>query len=344
MQQPQSGLTVQMRTEMRAYLRAQALEQALKQAQAQMQLRLWQQVREWEQARQVQRVQHAWPGLQVQQVQQVQLVQQALALAQALAQQREQVASVRAWAEAQAEADRVTYVEVLADLKLTDIIYSIEPNSRLHLAHELWPSCHKYRWFFQIIAPITRLPPELLHQILLVIVDNASDPPFVLMQVSKFWYTIVTGIWASLKLGTTTPRNAITSKLERNQWFLDVSVDTEIDRRDLTTSEGAYQAIFATIEATSRWRSFVVETFPAKADLPEHLVNRGLQQCSHPVMSRLRTFKIKRPCEMSPLLERLLRILGTTASGSQRSRCSKSELPGTHFPNFRVQGDMILPT
>ena len=32
-------------------------------------------------------------------------------------------------------------------------------------------------------------------------------------------------------------------------------------------------------------------------------------------MSRLRTFKIKHPCEMSPLLDRLLHTLGNTASG-----------------------------
>ena len=217
--------------------------------------------------------------------------------------------------QAEAEADRVAYGEVLADPILMDIIYSIKPDTLHHLARDLWRSCHKYWWFIQIIAPITRLPPELLQQILLMIIDNASDPPFILMRVSKLWYNIVTGIWASLKLGTTTPKNAITTKLERNQWHLDVLIDTEIDRGDLTASEGAYQAIFAAIEASSRWRSFVVETFPAQADLPEHRVNRGLQQCSDPVMSRLRTFKIKRPCEMSPLLERLLHILGTTASG-----------------------------
>ena len=181
------------------------------------------------------------------------------------------------------------------------IIYSIEPDSRHHLARYLWPSCHKYWWFIQIIAPITRLPSELLQQFLLIIIDNASDPPFVLMRVSKLWYNVVTGIWALLKLGTTTPKNAITRKLERNQWLLDVSVDTEIDCGDLTPSEGAYQAIFAAIEATSRWRTFIVKTFPAQTDLPEYLVNRGLQQSSDPVMSRLRTFKIKRPCKMSPL-------------------------------------------
>ena len=225
-------------------------------------------------------------------------------------------ACAQEWASAQEEAHTVTYGEVSADAKLMDVIYSIKPDHRHKLACELWPN---YWWLIQIIAPITRLPPELLQQILLIIIDNVTSntsySPLALLQVSKLWYTIVTGIWAPLKLGTTTPKNVITRKLERNPWLLDVLVDTAIDRGQFTPSEGAYQAIFATVEATSRWRSFVVETFPAQADLPEHLVTRGLQQYSDPVMSRLRTFKIKCPCEMSPLLERLLRILGTTASG-----------------------------
>ena len=211
-----------------------------------------------------------------------------------------------------------TYDEVLEDLKLKHIIDSIDPNHRRWLAHKLWSSSHsrqKYWWLIQIIAPITRLPPELLQQILLIIVDEPSDPPLALMRVCKNWYTTITGIWASFKLGTRTPKHAVTSKLERNQWLLDVVVDTEIDRGDFTPSEGAYEAIFAAIEATSRWRTFVVKTFPRQADLPEQIMNRGLQQCSNAVMSHLRTFKIKSACEMSPLLDRLLHILGTTANG-----------------------------
>ena len=96
---------------------------------------------------------------------------------------------------------------------------------------------------------------------------------------------------------------------------MDVLVDTEIDSGHSTPSEGPYQAIFAAMQVTSRWRTLVVETFPAKADLPEDLVNRGLQQCFDPVMSRLKTLTIKCHCEMSPLLDRLLRILGSTTSG-----------------------------
>jgi len=210
-----------------------------------------------------------------------------------------------------------TYADVLADSKLKDIIYSIEPDHRHALASHLYYDSHtiqKYWWLIQIITPVTRLPPELLQQVLLFIIDEASDSPLALMLVCKHWHAIVTGIWASLNLGTTTPMDAVTTKLKRNQWVLDVVVDTEIDRGHSTPSEGAYQAIFAAIEATDRWRSFVVETFPPQADLPEHLVNSGLQQCSGAAMNRIRTFRFKSPCEMSPLLDRLLCILGKSAS------------------------------
>jgi len=121
-------------------------------------------------------------------------------------------------------------------------------------------------------------------------------------------------MWASLKLGSTTPKHAATTKLEKNQWFLDVLVDTEIDRGHFIPSEGAYQAIFAAIEATDQWRSFVVETFPPQADLPEHLVNSGPQRCLSAVLNCIRTFRIKCACKMSPLLDCLLRILSKSAS------------------------------
>ena len=213
------------------------------------------------------------------------------------------------------ESLALTYGEVLADSILMDIIYSIEPDHRHRLSRYLWRKPERWWWLIQIIAPITRLPQELLQRIVLIIIDNASHSPLALMRVSKLWYTIVTGIWGSIKLGTTTPRDAVTRQLERSQRFLNVVIDTDIDRGDPTPSEGPYQAILAAIQAAPRWRSLVVETFPAQTDLPEHLVNRGVQQCLDIVMSRLVTFKIKCPCEMSPLLQRLLLLLGTAASG-----------------------------
>ena len=340
---PQSDSPGQWRAEaeVRALARALALVQALVQAQAQAAARALVQAQAEAQAQaevqvqaepqtlaqalaqavavalartQAQALAQAQAQMQVQARAKAEAQALALALTQARAHAHVRAGAADVQAQAEAEAHTVTYSEVLADSELMKTIDSLKTNYRHNLARDLWPSYHKYGWFIQIITPIIRLPPELLQQILLIIIDTPSHSPLVLMRVSKLWYTIVTGIWASVELGTTTPKNAIVRKLERNQWLLDVLVDTEIDRDYFTPSESAYQAIFAAIEATSRWRSFVVETFPGQTDLAEHLVNHGLQRCSNPVMSRLRTFRIKCPCEMSPLLERLLRIFGTTAS------------------------------
>ena len=213
-----------------------------------------------------------------------------------------------------AEVHMVTYGEVLTDSKLMAIIYSIKPERRHRLTCYLW--CHsEYWWLIHILTPITCLPQELLHQIFLILINNVSDSPLVLMRVSKHWHSIVTGIWASLKLGTATPRDAVARKLERNQWVLDVVINTEFDHGHFTPSEGPYQAIFLAIQAASQWRSLVVEMFPAQTDLPEDLVNSGLQQSSDIVMNCLMSFKIKFPCEMSSLVQHLLRILGTATSG-----------------------------
>ena len=215
----------------------------------------------------------------------------AWAQAQALVKERVQVWAEKVlpeeqlWAlvnaKAKVKVTMITYNKVLADSELMDIIYSLKPNERHGLARDLWRHS-EYWWLIQVLTPITRLPQELLHQIFLIIIDNASHSLFVLMQVCKLWYTTVTGIWASLKLGTTTPRDAVTRKLERNPWVLDVVINTEIDRGHLAPSEGAYQALFATIQAASRsrWRSLVVETFPVQTDLPEHLVNNNAPMLS----------------------------------------------------------------
>ena len=204
---------------------------------------------------------------------------------------------------------------VLADSGIMRIINSIRPYYGDQLARVLWlhspQTQHEYSWLFHIIAPITRLPPELLQQILLIVIDEVSDSPSVLMHVCKHWNSMVTSIWASLKLGTKTTKDEVILKLEGNQWLWHILVDTEMDRGDFVSP---CEAIFTVIEAAARWRSFVVETFPGQADLPEDLVNNGLQQCSNASMNRLRTFMIKCACEMSPLLDCLLHILGTTAS------------------------------
>jgi hypothetical protein len=242
--------------------------------------------------------------------------------AQAQRRRREQEADAQVQAEAKAEAEAEAWALELAEVHKAVRAWmqalgqaQVQAWQRLEecKVHDSWPRGRQdYWWLTQIITPITRLPLELLQQIFLIIIDNDNDSPSVLMRVCKHWYNIITGMWASLKLGKATSMPEIRRKLNNSQWLLDVVVDTEIDRPHFTRD--AYRAIFAVIRATSRWRSLVVESFPARADFPEDLVNRGLRQFSYPIMSRFRTLIIKCPCEMSPLLDSLLCILGNTAS------------------------------
>ena len=226
------------------------------------------------------------------------------------------LAGVWGWARSEARARGERPPRTLADPSTIWRILTIL--SRSGLARVLWHNSpetrDEYSCIIHFISPITRLPFELLHQIVLTIVENTSGPPSTLMLVCKHWHTIVTSFWASLNLGTWSPVDAVTSKLERSQWLLDIVVDTESDRGYFIPSCGAFGAIFSAMEASSRWRSLEVKSFPPRADLPEDLVNRRLQRCCNTTMSRFTTFKIKSACETSPLLNGLLSILGVAAS------------------------------
>ena len=221
-----------------------------------------------------------------------------------------------AWGEARAQARGECVPDRLADppRRIANILSNL---IRSRVAHRLWDDSLKTRdeyWCItQFITPITRLPIELLHQSFLSIIEEMSSPPLALMLVCKQWHDIVITIWSSLSLGTTTPIDAVARKLERNQWLLDIVVNTDSDRGGSTPLDGAFEAIFAAIEATPRWRSFVVNSFPTQADLPDDLVSCHLQRHSNMTMSRFTTFRIKSTCETSPLLNGLLHILGTTA-------------------------------
>ena len=218
--------------------------------------------------------------------------------------------------EARARAPGAFGYVALEDLStIRDILSDLNHSG---VARNLWVHSPKtrgeYSYLTYFITPINRLPVELLHEIFLAIIEETSRSPLVLMHVCKHWHAIVTGIWASLNLGTTTSISAVKRKLEMNQWLLDIIVDTDPDRGTFTIFDGAFEAIFAAIEASSRWRSLVIKSFPAEADLPEDLVNSYLWRCPRTTMSRFTTFKVKSACETSPLLDGLLHIIGTTAS------------------------------
>ena len=78
------------------------------------------------------------------------------------------------------------------------ILHILTSLHRDALTRDLWHRSREtrddYTCLVHFIAPITRLPFELLQQIFLIIIDEASGPPSALMLVCKNLHTIVTGI------------------------------------------------------------------------------------------------------------------------------------------------------
>ena len=279
---------------------AKARLQAQERTQAQVKMReAWTQALLWEERARAQGRARAWAQVEAQAERRAH--KEALALAGAWG-----------WARAEARKGESVPPAVADTSTIKDILYSLHHNG---VAHRLWYHSPEgrddYSCIINCIAPITRLPFELLRHIFLIIIDQASSPPILV--VCKHWHAIVTSICTSLKLTTRTPMDLVARKLERNQWLLDVIVDTDSDRGDFTPSDSAFEAIFTAIEASSRWRSLIVKSFPGQADLSQDLVNRRLQRYPNATMNRFRTFKVKSTCETSPLLNGLLHILGTTA-------------------------------
>ena len=229
------------------------------------------------------------------------------------------VAGVWAWARGEARARGEKVPSTLADSSTISNILSV--HHRYKVGYHIWlrsPETREdYSCIIHFIAPITRLPFELLQQIFLIIVDEMTHPPLMLMRVCKEWHAVVLAIWASLSVGTT-PQYFVTRTLERNQLLLDIVIDEGSHHgyfhpvNGPLKANGPFNAIFAAIEASWRWRSLVIKSFPAQADLTEDVVNSHLQRCSNATMSRFTSFKVKSTCKTSPLLNGLLRILGTT--------------------------------
>ena len=91
------------------------------------------------------------------------------------------VASAWVWARGQARERGERMPAWVADL--SKISYTLFSLDRSGVASDLWgrsPEARlEYSSIIHFIAPITRLPLELLHQIFLIIIDEASGPPVV---------------------------------------------------------------------------------------------------------------------------------------------------------------------
>jgi hypothetical protein len=216
---------------------------------------------------------------------------------------------------------RLSTDAALADPAYKNILFSLEPDRRHRLAHKLWRHFtqndqspiirREYERLLPFIAPITRLPFELLHHIFLIAIDEGTQSRLTLMAICRCWARVMLGIWASLELRTNTPTDAILRRLNRNQLSLEVRVDTEADK-ERSSSSGAYEGLLLATGSASRWRSLTIDSLPNDKVSIGVTQRYRLNECFTLPMLRLETFKIFARCDQSPLLERLLQGVAAT--------------------------------
>jgi len=159
------------------------------------------------------------------------------------------------------------------------------------------------------------IPVEIFSEIFLYTVQDDPRSQTNLMLVCRHWRNIMLstpGIHSQLRINSWTRKKDV----ERfgRRWLLDVIVGPPLD--DFETDEWTraqnldpfeFHACFmAAAEAASRWRSFVLVSFPPPGEYKD-------LQIMHP-LQHLESFKLHASCELGNFLEPLLTAITTTVT------------------------------
>jgi len=168
------------------------------------------------------------------------------------------------------------------------------------------------------VTPIYRLPAEILTEIFRIVLDiNPSLIRVVL--VCRRWYRVVkemTGLQLPLELGTWTDpemvRRAVGGMARR---LLNITVHTDQDFEFGGLLGEPYSALATAAENASHWRSLTVHSLPRGGQLSDRSLHMLITSMGISPMSRLEEFRLTSELGPSPLVDRLLQNIGTTAIG-----------------------------
>ena len=165
------------------------------------------------------------------------------------------------------------------------------------------------------VTPIHRLPAEILMNIFYTILDDHPSA-VALMLVCRRWHNTIEempGVQTSLELCTwTTPdivrraTNGVASRL------LNITIDTNQDEDLGGSSIERYFTIAIAIESIHQWRSLTMHSLPEGERLANSALHRILST-DIPPMIRLEELRITSQVGPSPLVDRLLQSIATTA-------------------------------
>ena len=171
------------------------------------------------------------------------------------------------------------------------------------------------------LAPIRRLPIELLAEILIIAIESHEQNRFDMMRVCRSWRATVLSmarIWSRLTIRPLTSREHVEFVVERTRRVpLELLIDSESiypPYRVPRAGETAYGGLAFALKTMSRWRSLTIEFFPREEDIIAAAGGEMTDLMSSGPLEKLEIFKFSGVCESSASLDQLLDHVATTST------------------------------
>ena len=169
----------------------------------------------------------------------------------------------------------------------------------------------------QLIAPIHRLPVELLALVFSLIPDEQNHKIDTLVRTCRRWKEIVSSIWAPLKLATWTSLDEVKDTLEGSNGLFSITIDPTGDAADYPTSAvevERYAALMLAVStSTLRWKTLDILSLPDPHQTNDFFGEQRPLIRIEP-MNHLRSFSIPICHDTSQFLDLLLPSVGATTS------------------------------
>src|SRR5258706_2817648 len=171
------------------------------------------------------------------------------------------------------------------------------------------------------LAPIRRLPTELLAEIFAIAITCHGQNPFHMIRVCQSWRVTIFGmarIWSHLTLRPSTAKEYVEFVVERTK---QVSLEVEINPSKAIHSshrcmgeEKPYRGMALALKTMSRWRAVTVVAFPGEEEVTKAAEDGESTMTFARPLEKLEVLKITGPCEMSAPFSQFLDTVTKTST------------------------------
>jgi len=172
-----------------------------------------------------------------------------------------------------------------------------------------------------LLAPIRRLPIELLAEIFVIAITCHWQKPFDMTRVCRTWRSTMFGmahIWSRLTLRPSTAQEYVEFVVERTK---QVPLEVIIDSNKISDSshgyvrEGMpYKGMALALKTMPRWRTMNVVSFPGEEDFIRAAEEGESAMDFVRPLEKLEVFKITGPCEITAQFSQFLDTITETST------------------------------